>query len=128
MDSAFATQMQQAVEKLSSGFKTFTGGTITGGIWEGDAANNAQEQVTGKIDPKVEAVNTKLGNLVSAISEAEAAKTAKENMEEADRAIAALDSSATNYAEEKGNLEKKKEEFKQQFDEAVEKVKSLCSE
>ena len=127
MDSGFATTMASAVDALKSGFDSFTGSTIAGGVWEGDASENAKTQVTSKIDPKVEKAKEKLGKLVSAIDMAKEAETAKYNMEEADRAIGALDSSATNYAEEKAKLEKQKEEFKKTFDELVEKIKSTCS-
>ena len=85
MDSGFA---QKALNSLSDGFNTFVGSTITEAVWNGDAADNAKEQVTGKINPKVEEVKEKLNNLISAMALVEKAQIQKENMAEADRCIA----------------------------------------
>ena len=128
MDAAFASTMEAAVDALSNGFKSFTGSTITEAIWNGEAADNAKNQVTEKIDTKVEAVKAKLQNLISAIQEAENAQTAKSNIETAESEISKLDTTATNYEEVKSGLEQQIEEFKKVYDESIEKVKSLCSE
>ena len=53
MNSQFASDMINAIEALTSSFSTFTGGTITGGTWEGDAAENAKNKVTQKINTKL---------------------------------------------------------------------------
>ena len=59
MDSGFASTMSTAVETLSSSFSSFTGSTLAAGVWEGEAADNAKNQVSSKIDTKVEAVQEK---------------------------------------------------------------------
>ena len=127
MDSGFASTMMSAVDALASGFSSFTGSTIAGGVWEGDAATNAGEQVTSKIDPKVEAVKSKLNNLISAIQEAENARAAKENMQLAENAISALDPKSTSYASDLAARTSERDKYKAQFEEAVANVNSLCS-
>ena len=67
MDSGFASTMISALETLSQGFTSFTGSTITEAVWNGDAADNAKNQVTEKIDPKVEAAKEKLQKRLDAI-------------------------------------------------------------
>jgi len=129
MDSGFVDTMVTALDTLSEGFSSFTGKTITGDIWNGDAADNAKNQVSEKIDPKVEAAKEKLANLKSAIAEAQAAQTAKENMAEADRCIAEIKSSSASDSEKSSEIDKRqkeKEKFEKEFNEHVDKVKSLC--
>lgn len=129
MDSGFVDTMVTALDTLSEGFSSFTGKTITGDIWNGDAADNAKNQVTEKIDPKVEAAKEKLANLKSAIQEAQAAQTAKENMAEADRCIAEIQSSSAKESEKRAEIaarQKEKEAFEKEFNEHVDKIKSLC--
>ncbi len=131
MDSGFASTMSTAVETLSSGFSSFTGSTLVAGLWEGDAADNAKNQVTEKIDTKVEAVQEKLQNLISAIEKGNEAITAKKNMEEAQRCIEevkASDAAQGVKNAELRQLEADYKKYKQQFDNLVEEVKSLCSE
>ena len=109
MNSGFASEMINAIDSLTNSFSSFTGGTITGGTWEGDAAENAKNQVTQKIDPKAEA--------------------AKKNIEELDRCIAEVKSSDADESAKQKKISEytsKKEDFKKEYDAAVEKVKSLC--
>lgn len=130
MDTSFISTMASAIDTLSNGFSSFTGSTITGGIWEGNAADNAKNQVTSKIDPKVEAIKEKLKNLSSAIDEGNAAITAKDNIAKAEKAIAEVDASNLTPNEkqtEKNSLEADKKKFEQEFKDHVDKVNSLCS-
>ena len=129
MNSGFASEMINAIDSLTSSFSSFTGGTIVAGTWEGDAAENAKNQVTQKIDPKAEAAKEKLNNLINAIQEAANAEAAKANMEELDRCIGEVNASDAEESLKKEKIaeyEAKKEEFKEQYDAAIEKVNSLC--
>ncbi len=129
MDSGFASTMKQAIETLTSSFSSFTGGTITGGVWEGEAADNAKNQVTEKIDPKAEAAQKKLDNLIEAIQQAANAEAAKENVKKAEEAIAAVNASDAPQGEKNAeikSLEADKAKYQKEFEEAVEQVKSLC--
>ena len=129
MNSGFASEMINAIDSLTNSFSSFTGGTITGGTWEGDAAENAKNQVTQKIDPKAEAAKEKLNNLINAIQEAANAEAAKKNIEELDRCIAEVKSSDADESAKQKKISEytsKKEDFKKEYDAAVEKVKSLC--
>ena len=130
MNSQFASDMIKAIEDLTSSFSTFTGGTITGGTWEGDAAENAKNQVTQKINPKAEAAKEKLNNLINAIQEAANAEAAKANMEELDRCIGEVNASDAEESLKKEKIaeyEAAKEKEKEKYDAAIEKVNSLCS-
>lgn len=129
MDSGFASTMKQAIETLTSSFSSFTGGTITGGVWEGDAADNAKNQVTEKIDPKAEAAQKKLDNLIEAIQQAANAEAAKENIAKADEAIDNVKKSDAPQGEKNAEiktLEADKAKFQKEYDDAVAQVKSLC--
>ena len=129
MDSGFAQKALEALNSLSDGFNTFVGSTITEAVWNGDAADNAKNQVSEKIDPKVEAAKEKLENLIKAIQEAELAQTAKENIAEADRCIAEIKSSSATEGEKNAEIAKReseKKKFQAEFDEHVNNVKSLC--
>lgn len=130
MDSGFASTMMTAIDTLSSGFSSFTGSTIAGGVWEGQAADNAKNQVSEKIDTKIEAAKEKLQNLISAIEEGNLAVTAKENIAEAEKCISEVNSSNASAEEKKSkieSLETDKKKFEEEYKEHVEKVKSLCS-
>lgn len=124
MDSGFASTMSTAVETLSSAFSSFTGSTLVAGIWEGEAADNAKNQVSEKIDTKIEAVQKKLKNLITAIDKANEAQTAHDNMVKAQEAL--KETNLSNAAIRQ--LEADYQRFKEQFDQLVEEVKSLCSE
>lgn len=124
MDSGFASTMSTAVEALSSAFSSFTGSTLVAGIWEGEAADNAKNQVSEKIDTKIEAVQEKLKNLITAIDKGNEAITAKSNMETAQKAL--KETNLSNAAIRQ--LEADYQKFKEQFDQLVEEVNSLCSE
>lgn len=130
MNSQFASDMINAIDTLTNSFSTFTGGTITGGIWEGDAADNAKNQVTQKINPKAEAAKEKLNNLITAIQEAANAEAAKSNVEELDRCIGEVNASDAEESLKKEKIaeyEAAKEKEQEKYDTAIEKVKSLCS-
>ena len=126
MDSGFATKMIEALDTLKSGFDSFTGKTITEAVWNGDAADNAKNQVSEKIDPKVEAAKEKLNNLVEAIAEAGEAERAKENIKIAENAIANLNKDADDYHSALKARQAEKEKFEKEFEEHIAKVKSLC--
>ncbi len=130
MDSGFASQMISAVESLANGFSTFTGGTITESVWNGAAADNAKNQVTEKIDPRVEEVKEKLNNLINAIQEAENARAAQANVAEAERCIEQV--RASNVSDEQksteiSQFEADKDRYQDQYEQAKNNVISLCS-
>ena len=131
MDSGFASTMSTAVETLSSGFSSFTGSTLVAGIWEGEAADNAKNQVSEKIDTKIEEIQEKLKNLITAIDKGNEAITAKSNMEEAQRCIEEVKASDAPMGQKNADIkhfQEDYEKYKKQFDDLVEEVKSLCSE
>ena len=131
MSSEFASTMSTAVGTLSEGIGSFTGSTITAGIWEGDAANNAKTQKEQKIDKKVEDVQGKLDNLISAIAKGNEAIIAKENLDLANEAYNNIMNDTTLSQAEKESKVKDiiadKQRFKNDYDDAIKEVKSLCS-
>ena len=127
MDSGFAQKALEALNSLSDGFNTFVGSTITEAVWNGDAADNAKEQVTGKINPKVEEVKEKLNNLISAMALVEKAQIQKENMAEADRCIAeAQKSGASKEAIDKevSKLRGERRDFERTYYEVIKQIKA----
>ena len=127
MDSGFAQKALEALNSLSDGFNTFVGSTITEAVWNGDAADNAKEQVTGKINPKVEEVKEKLNNLISAMALVEKAQIQKENMAEADRCIAeAQKSGASKEAIDKevSKLRGERRDFERTYNEVIKQIKA----
>lgn len=126
MASSIASDMAKAVNTLGDGFKTFYSSTITEAVWNGEAADNAKNQVTSKIDPKVEELTTKLNNLQQALDLAESAKIAKGNMDEFERALSSLDPKSDNYFSKKREFKKGYNENKKTYDDSIRQIRKLC--
>lgn len=127
MDSGFATSMKTAVETLSGGFDTFSGATFTESVWFGQAADNAKNQISEKIKTKIEAVQEKLSNLVSAIEKGNEAIESKARIEELKTGLSSLNKDASDYKTKKAEWEKALSDEETKFEELVAQVKSLCS-
>ena len=126
MASSMASEMAKAVNSLGEGFAKFSSGTITEAIWNGEAADNAKNQITSKIDPKVEEVTTKLNNLQQALDLVENSKIAKGNMESYEKAISELNPEASDYHKVKREYNSKAKEFRKEYEGYIKQIKSLC--
>lgn len=124
--SSMASAMATAVNLLGEAFRKFSSGTITEAIWNGEAADNANTQITSKIDPKVEDLKTKLNNLQQAIDLIGTAETAKGNMDEFERALSSLDSKADDYFSKRREYRKGYKESKKLYEDSIEQIRKLC--
>lgn len=124
--SSMASAMATAVNLLGEAFKKFSSGTITETIWNGEAADNANTQITSKIDPKVEDLKTKLNNLQQAIDLIGTAETAKGNMDEFERALNSLDSKADDYFSKRREYNKGYKDSKKLYEDSIKQIRKLC--
>lgn len=127
MSAEFVGKMSSAVESLSGGFQSFTGGTFTEAVWFGEAADNAKNQVSEKIDTKIEEIKSKLQNLSSAIAKADEAAQVKKEISSCESSISGLNSSYDDYKEKLAQWEARKKELQESYDNLISEIKGLCS-
>lgn len=132
MDSGFASTMLKEVENLEQGFEKFSSSTLTTGVWEGEAADNAKKQKDTKINKKIEKVKPKLSNLVKAIDLANEAIKKEEELKQVKERINEISSFNSGQKPENqigfGSLFTEQEKLQSEINNLKTEIKSLCSE